>query len=383
MKYSDCDYVLTGTTGILGSHVLYELLKKCLEGEITGKLILLTRSSKTMSAQQRIEKLFDPELIPAYLREYTLDEIFHWIRVVETDLKRAEAAMDSLSQLTQKAVFIHMASLVDLGTKESTRIKIYENNYLPTKELLHRCKDIMAKFVFISTAFASGEREGLIGDSFLSLPLEGRKFRNHYERLKMFSEHEVSRLCQVNNIPFQILRPSIICGRLMDPPYFVIPKFLTFYLFGEFFYTMKSKRSGQGIEKVRISFNDSALLNIIPVDYSAKAIVRAMERADITEMNIVNSYGIGSGEIIEAILQFIEYMNYALVHSEPEEKNHYEELYYKVIGDQFNNYIHGPSSEFDTALVNSVMKDMPMPDIRQNLTDLLSYAYRHKFVDTI
>lgn len=381
MRYDECDFVLTGATGILGSHVLYELTRKCLEGEISGKLILLVRSSKTQTAQERIAKIFGKELIPDYLKEYRLEEILHWIRVVDVDLKDGGATLNTLRKHTQKAVFIHMASLVDLGKKESTRWKIYENNFLPTLDLLYRCKELTCKFVFISTAFASGERDGVIGDEFLNLNLKKRRFRNHYEEQKLLAEHEVSRICTENNIPFQILRPSIICGRLIDPPFFVIPKFLTFYLFGEFFYTIKTRHNGT-TEKVRISLNDTGVLNIVPVDYTAKAIVKALDHDEIREMNIANQFGVSIAEIAGTILECVEYMDYDLVSAEPELKNHSEELYYKVIGEQFNLYIHSPKAEYHTRHLNTLMEEVPMPDIRQHLFDLLTYAYRNKFIDT-
>src|SRR5690606_13707766 len=108
-----------------------------------------------------------------------------------------------------------------------------------------------------------------------------------------------------------------------------------------FFYTIKTRHNGT-TEKVRISLNDTGVLNIVPVDYTAKAIVKALDHDEIREMNIANQFGVSIAEIAGTILECVEYMDYDLVSAEPELKNHSEELYYKVIGEQFNLYIHSP-----------------------------------------
>ncbi|MBO9702737.1 MAG: SDR family oxidoreductase [Sporocytophaga sp.] len=382
MLYQDRDYVLTGATGILGSHVLYELLRMRKEKILSGKIILLSRSIKSLNVSERIEKLFDDDLIPDYIKAYDKRELLSMIHIIDADLKTPGLFSETLKSLTKKAVFIHLASIVDLGTKKSTREKIYENNYLPTINLLTELEEIIDRFIFVSTAFASGEREGIIDDEFLGLDFNKRKFRNHYERIKLETEHEVSKICIEKKISYQILRPSIICGRLMDAPYFVMPKFLTFYLVGGFFYSMKNRSNGN-MEMIRISANNSSVLNIVPVDYAAKAIVRAMERDDITELNIVSNCGVTIAEIGSIIFNCLDFEDYMIVMKEPEEKNQLEQLYYKIVGEQFNRYIHSGKTEFATNLLESVMNDLESPDVRKNLGSLFEYAFQKKFIDSL
>ncbi|WP_262710040.1 SDR family oxidoreductase [Flavobacterium psychrophilum] len=49
--------ILTGATGVLGSHIMYEILELFITNSISGKLFLITRNKGKNSAKDRINEL--------------------------------------------------------------------------------------------------------------------------------------------------------------------------------------------------------------------------------------------------------------------------------------------------------------------------------------
>jgi hypothetical protein len=70
------------------------------------------------------------------------------------------------------------------------------------------------------------------------------------------------------DLPFQILRPSVIGGNMLTPenPYF-ISKYMVFICWPNFSILLRNEGDQ---ENVRFIVNPDTVLNIIPVDYVAK-----------------------------------------------------------------------------------------------------------------
>jgi len=112
-------------------------------------------------------------------------------------------------------------------------------------------------FAYVGTAYVAGEREGLIRESELDV---GQRFRNTYEQTKAEAEAVVrSRMAA---LPCVILRPSIIVG---DSQTGVTSSFKMLY-WPLKIYSRRLWRTVPG-------FPD-AVLDIVPVDYVAKAVVQ-------------------------------------------------------------------------------------------------------------
>jgi thioester reductase-like protein len=60
------NYILSGSTGILGSHILYELMMKIHLNDYHGSIILLIREKKNVTLKKRLNELFKPELVPDF-----------------------------------------------------------------------------------------------------------------------------------------------------------------------------------------------------------------------------------------------------------------------------------------------------------------------------
>ena len=77
--------ILTGATGVVGSHVLYELLLQIKQGKFQGNIILLVRANirERMSGYDRVVCILSEKFVPDYLKIYKVDELLSHIQIVE------------------------------------------------------------------------------------------------------------------------------------------------------------------------------------------------------------------------------------------------------------------------------------------------------------
>lgn len=373
---SNSNFIVTGATGILGSHILYELLLNIHDRGYQGKIVLPIRSKKDIACADRLNELFNPDVIPDYLKIVDIDRLCReHITIVDFDLRYGNdaALLPALGEETY--VLIHCAASVNLGTNAYAFEEIRHNNYLGTLNLIHSLHSSLTSVSYVSTAFSLSGRNGQIDDNFEARDAED--YRNHYEKFKVQTEQEVAQICKAYSLPLQIFRPSIICGRLVDYPHHVIPKFLVFYLFGAFFYRAKQS---YGSQHVRILMNASSGLNIVPVDYAAKAIVRALN-TDIKELNIVSRKNLPNTFTIPTMLKLIGWNNYEFLEQLPEDLNPVERLYYKTVGPQLNNYLTTPDNGegYNTTTLSSLMQDIGEPNVEAHFRELCNYAVKHQF----
>lgn len=369
---NNTNFILTGATGVLGSHVFYELLLIIHRNNYDGKLVLLVRSKKEKTYIQRFEELFGDKLLPDYVHEVDLERIkVNNITLIDFDLDETPKEDIKKTLNTCKFHLIHCAASVNLGNNTTAYEEIKKTNYDGTLNLIEALKDHLHKVSYISSAFAFRQLEE--GGNELD-------YRNHYEQFKAIIEKEVFRKCEASGIDCQVLRPSIICGRLVDYPHHVIGRFLVFYLFGAFFYRIK--QSTYSNLPLRITINPNSGLNIIPVDYTAKAIVRAMA-TDIKELNIVSSKYVPNTFTIPSLLKEVGWHNFEFVYKQPEDLNAAEKLYYRSVGPQLSNYLMAPDYDFDMDVLGELMKDIPQPDIYNHFEALCKYAVEQEFTNLL
>jgi nucleoside-diphosphate-sugar epimerase len=375
------NFILTGSTGILGSHILYELMLAIHSNNYEGKLVLLLRSRKDKSCEARFDELFNEDIIPHYLKVVDIERISkNNVTLVNFDLRYINEE-ELLRHLTEPAYhLIHSAASVNLGTNAYAFEEIRHNNYLGTLNLIHILHERLVKVSYVSTAFSLSDKNGDIRDTTFSRNED--EYRNHYERYKVQTEREVAEICDAYNLPVQIFRPSIICGRLVDYPYHVIPKFLVFYMFGAFFYRAKHAYADQHI---RIAMNATSGLNLIPVDYAAKAIVRALD-TDIKELNLVSKKSVPNMFTVPEMLRLVGWNNYEFMDQVPQDQNSLEKLYYKTVGAQLSNYLGtpcAPDAEFNMHTLTELMKDIGEPMVAPHFTELCAYAVERGFANPL
>nr|WP_315206985.1 SDR family oxidoreductase [uncultured Flavobacterium sp.] len=368
--------ILTGATGVLGSQIMYEILELFINERIDGKLFLISRSKGKKTALDRINELLSSSYTPQILKEKGLEKLDQYIEIIDTDL---DSIQENFSSKIDGAYFIHSAGFVNLSTDEEHREKIFDENTKNTKVILNNFHHFIKKFIYIGTAFSSGERTGLVDNDFHNLDFIP-KHRNAYENAKFHSESFVSQRCKALELPFQILRPSVICGKMLgtENNYF-ISKYMVFYLLAKFFHFAAQRKTEQ--ENVRFMINEKTGLNIIPVDYVAKVIVSVFRRDDIQQLNIVSHKSLNLMKGLELIMKEVGYNNYTIIKNTPhfEYQNTTEKLYYESIGKHLKPYLVSSDKQFNTTLLNSILEIPTLDD--ETFTQLIRYARLNNFKD--
>ena len=368
--------ILTGATGVLGSHIMYEILERFITQKIDGKLFLITRNKGKNSAKNRINVLLSSTYTPNIIKDKGLEALHNYLEIISTDLSDITT---TFSDKIKDAFFIHSAGYVNLSTDEDQKQKIFDENAHITKAIFNTFHPFIKKFIYISTAFSSGVRTGLIDNDFHNLDFDP-EHRNAYEDAKFHSENFVIQQCKTLDLPYQILRPSVIGGKMLgtESNYF-ISKFMVFYLLAKFFHFIVQRKNEQ--QNVRFVINKATGLNIIPVDYVAKVIVNVFQRDDIQQLNIVNNKSFNIVKGLELILEEVGYNNFSFVPFaiDFKYKNSIEKMYYESIGKHLEPYLTTAANEYDTTLLNSILE---IPEIDQEaFTNMIRYAKLHDFKD--
>lgn len=368
--------ILTGATGVLGSHIMYDILENFITHNIEGKLFLITRNKGKISAKERISELLSSNYTPKFLLDKGIEKLHQYLEIIDTDLATIQ---DNFSEQIKGAYFIHSAGYVNLSTDEDQKEKIFNENAAITKAIFATFSPFIKKFIYISTAFSSGARKGLIDNDFHNLNFE-LEHRNAYENAKFHSEEFVIQNCTRLNLPYQILRPSVIGGKMLgtENRYF-IPKYMVFYLMAKFFHFTAQRKNDQ--ENVRFAISEESGLNIIPVDYVAKVIVATFKREDIKQLNIVHNESFNLIKGLQLIMKEVGYSNFSVIQNtlDFDYKNTIEKLYYESIGKHLKPYLTSDANEYDTTLLNSIL-EIPKLDA-ESFTHMIRYARLHNFKD--
>lgn len=368
--------ILTGATGVLGSHIMYDILENFITHNIEGKLFLITRNKGKISAKERISELLSSNYTPKFLLDKGIKKLHQYLEIIDTDLATIQ---DNFSEQIKGAYFIHSAGYVNLSTDEDQKEKIFNENAAITKAIFTTFSPFIKKFIYISTAFSSGARKGLIDNDFHNLNFE-LEHRNAYENAKFHSEEFVIQNCTRLNLPYQILRPSVIGGKMLgtENRYF-IPKYMVFYLMAKFFHFTAQRKNDQ--ENVRFAISEESGLNIIPVDYVAKVIVATFKREDIKQLNIVHNESFNLIKGLQLIMKEVGYSNFSVIQNtlDFDYKNTIEKLYYESIGKHLKPYLTSDANEYDTTLLNSIL-EIPKLDA-ESFTHMIRYARLHNFKD--
>lgn len=272
-------YILTGATGFLGSHIMAGLLLK------GNGVVIMGRSSGGDLLKERIKKLL------CWFRIEHLEELLEFY---ETDFQRirmglGENVFEKLSK--RRLTIIHCAS--DTGFNEKSRDRVIRSNVENLSEILDFAVKSRAKFFhFISSAYAAGK------DSIecYETPVFSEHFNNVYEESKALAEKIVSQRCNKGNLPYSIIRPSIVFGdsvtgrslRFNALYYPVRSLQLIRDIYLADIKSNKGKKSsecGIYINKngilhlpVRIFIPNEGKINLIPVNYFTEALFSIMEK---------------------------------------------------------------------------------------------------------
>lgn len=358
--------ILTGVTGTLGSKVLHELLEQ--KSDTIEKIYLLVRKNKRHTPEQRIDGMLQSDTTPDYIKN-NLSSFSNKIQVID-----ASYMLEPTTFLKQdeRNYFIHSAGYVNLSLDPNHKEEIFEENFELTKSIFSQYAEYIDKFIYISTAFSIGDVTGYIDNDYLSSV--SRKYRNNYEASKHASEQFLRNEADRKGIALQILRPSVLGGNIFDSKFF-ISKYMVFYLFAKFFYATKSD------DTIRIQAGEKVGLNIIPVDYAAKVIVKVFE-TDIEQLNIVHSKTTPMVSGIKKILDTVGFTNFSITEDMISEEvtfdSKLEKFYYQTIGVHLSPYFNSQPHEWDTTLLEKILP-IPSYDLEEYLVGAIEYARTHEF----
>lgn len=373
MKSIGC--LLTGATGIVGSHILFEWLKKSFESDLDYKIYLVIRNADKQ-AKQRLLEVLENDSRPAFMERYTIKDCLKKITLISNDVSQLDK--QALSEYQFDTV-IHCAGSTSLMHTVEAKEEVNYQNFSITKHLLEALPKQVNRFIYISTAYSFGIQQQNVKEGIEKFNVD--TFRNPYEESKYRSEVFVKEYCANNNITPQILRPSIICGRLLEVPFLETPKFDVFYAWAIFLkrYAEKSQ------ETFRIWIDKKSGLNIVPVDFVAKAVLYACDNPQLEELNIVNPKQILHKNYVGDVLNLFKVDKFEYVDSRPENLNLFESLYYKTIGGVFENYVSIPDLKFDTEKIQHFIDTLKLEanlGVHKNFINLIDFAVSKNFKES-
>ncbi len=165
---------------------------------------------------------------------------------------------DEVKNLLGKVTDIyHLASISYLGVPDELMWRV---NVQGTINLIELAEDTrkLEHFNYISTAFVSGDRQGVVTEDELDC---GQKFRNLYERTKFEAERKIRDA--MGRLPVSIFRPSIVVG---DSKTGEIGRFDGPYYLGILL-------ASSPLSSMALIGNENAPLHVIPVDYAVNTIL--------------------------------------------------------------------------------------------------------------
>ncbi len=261
-------YLLTGATGFLGSHIMAGLLSK------RKRLVVVGRHAGSESLHERIRKR---------LNWFGLGHLEELIEFYETDFLKPGLGLEKANydNLCSKGLsIIHCASDTRFG--EKNREKVMASNVGNLIEILNFAQQSRAAaFHFISTAFAAGSDPVECPEALIN-PVH---FNNVYEESKARAEKIVSERCREANIPYTIIRPSIvygdsITGRSLKFNALYYPVRFLHYIRDIYLDDIKKKNGIKSAEcgifindagilhlPIRIFIPSAGKINLIPVNY--------------------------------------------------------------------------------------------------------------------
>ncbi|QMT16457.1 SDR family oxidoreductase [Planococcus maritimus] len=187
------------------------------------------------------------------------------IRLLPGDITMAGLALSEEDRSwleDQQLIFWHLAAVYDLAVPEPIAKKV---NILGTQNVndLVGSLNKLERYMYFSTAYVAGSREGLLLEDELIRP---PAFKNHYEETKYEAELLVEQLKQ--QVPTTIIRPGIVRGHSASGE--------TSKFDGPYFFLNMIDRMKHLPAIPYIGYSNTAI-NVVPVDYILDASIYLSE----------------------------------------------------------------------------------------------------------
>jgi thioester reductase-like protein len=239
--------VLTGATGVVGMEVLARLVE-----DRAREVIVLLRAPDREGAERRLRetssRLWEVAPDGPPVRAMAGDVTAPGLGLSRRDRAEITASADRI---------VHCAAAVGFDQPLADALAV---NALGTQRVLELANDLetLDRVVHVSTAYVSGEHDGVFREADLSL---GQRFRNTYEQ----SKHLGERLIAGSGLPAVIARPSIVVG---DGATGWTPAFSALYL--------PLRAYARGLLD-RVPAVPSGIVDAVGLDYVAAALVHLLD----------------------------------------------------------------------------------------------------------
>lgn len=250
---------LTGATGLVGQ----TLVSKIMQADNNTSLVLLIRGDSDSEVENRLDKLLSP--LPPSIDP---DHVRKRIKTIRGDITLNQFGISGAAykNLASKVTHIvHSAASVKfhLSLEQARAVNVRGTKEVIALARLAQTRDQLKHFAFISTAYVSGERRGLIKEGELD---RGQHFSNTYEQTKLESEKLILRFS--DTLPTTIFRPSNIAG---DSKTGLTPSFNGLYT--------PLKFISRGLVKYLPGLHNTAL-DVVPVDFVCDALFHILFRSE-------------------------------------------------------------------------------------------------------
>jgi nucleoside-diphosphate-sugar epimerase len=197
---------LTGATGFLGAHFLRACLGR------PGVSVALVRAKTRGEARRRLRRSLavaaaaEPMADPLGADRFRAE-----IRVEIGDVLSADCGLepDMLRDVAALRIEELWHFAASLAFEERRREMIFRQNVDGALNALELASKLgVRRFIYVSTAYTAGRREGIVPEA-LHSPLT---FNNAYEETKCLAEHALVGAAASHGIDLRIVRPAIVVG---------------------------------------------------------------------------------------------------------------------------------------------------------------------------
>jgi thioester reductase-like protein len=358
--------LLTGSTGLVGRHLLRDLLAG------GHRVAVLARGSKLQSARERIEVIMS-----------------HWEReagralcrpvVLEGDLLAERLGLDDSAQQwisdNCDAILHNAASMT---FREDEQGEPFRTNVDGMQRVLEMCRETgIRQFHHVSTAYLCGLREGRILESELD---EGQELGNVYEQSKLAAEKLVRGADFLDRLT--VYRPGSVIG---DSHTGYCTSLHGFYLPLQLAYSIANTIPPEFMNdrfSARLGLKGDEGKNLVPVDWLSSAIVRLFG----TPAHHGQTYHLASPKpvSVKLIQEVIQEAINSYCDRQPGkplsdiELAGVEELFYDHMLIYKSHWRNDPT--FDVTNTQRALPDLPCPEIDRDLLLRVSrYPIERKF----
>ncbi|MBQ6006563.1 MAG: amino acid adenylation domain-containing protein [Selenomonadaceae bacterium] len=279
------DVLLTGATGFLGIHVLYELLKNT-----SAKIFCFIRSNKQASAEKRLRTLF------IYYFSSSMEQAFNErVTIIDGDITNVEA-VNALIDYPFKTL-INCAACVKHFAASDILTRI---NVEGVRNLINLCAEKHTRLIQISTVSVAGDNVGqkiqagrkLSEDDFY---IGQEVTSNKYVYSKFRAEELVLTAIGQGRLDGKIIRVGNLMSRISDGEFQINFSNNAF---------MRDIRSYSAIGKYPVSLLDEPT-EFSPIDETAHMIVTLADtNAEFTVFHAVNSHRVQMGDVIHVANEY-------------------------------------------------------------------------------